>query len=641
MRSASIPIGERIVRLLASSLAALALIALASTVVRADIHPVEARYLTKLDGPFYWVDEIRIVYAEEHISHPDPELLMQAWIAVGLSPAGLAAPRPGVERFELRLEDLPDMGGRRIYATAIRAITRQLVDELNRQGLSGVFVAPHAEDIDDSGRDLRAPENRVLRLVVWAGRVNRIRTIASGPSTGEVEDLERSALAFIESESPVRPSTPEDPDHDLIRTEELDAFVSRASRHPGRRVDVALTPAVESGRVYLDYLIAEDRPWHLYSQLANTGTDTTSRWRQRVGFAHHQLSGRDDILRLDYLTGSLDEVQAFRASYSAPLPWVRQGRWTLRAAASRYDAGELAFGIRNFEGEQREFAGELSTNLYQRGPLFVDLEAGVRFLNVETTNFFKADTDFLLPRVGVRAERLTATSSFRAGLWFEKSLDGVAGTDRRQVDLLGPAELDLDWSSLRWDWNLSFFVDPLLDPGLERTRHGFGGSGLVHELELGIRGQHSLGSRIIPQERMVVGGLYSVRGYPQAIASGDNVYLASLEYRYHVAAALGLESKPRQLPVLGAFRVAPQRVLGRADWDLVVRAFLDGARTAKSGSVPGEEDETLLGVGLGLELVLRRNLSLRLDFARALREAGNREVKSGDTETHFSATLLY
>ena len=97
---------------------------------------------------------------------------------------------------------------------------------------------------------------------------------------------------------------------DLLFRDELDRYVKQLNRHPGRRVDVTLTPTVEPGGVFVDYLVAEDRPWTSYWQWSDTGTDATTDNRQRFGFQHVQLTGADDILRVDYVTGEFDEVNA-------------------------------------------------------------------------------------------------------------------------------------------------------------------------------------------------------------------------------------------------------------------------------------------------------------------------------------------
>ena len=88
------------------------------------------------------------------------------------------------------------------------------------------------------------------------------------------------------------------------------------------------------------------------------------------------------------------------------------------------------------------------------------------------------------------------------------------------------------------------------------------------------------------------------------------------------------------------FRVVPQHPYGRADWDLVFRGFLDVARTINSDRRSFERDETLVGAGIGIQLLYLRNLDLRADWGFAL-EGIPGEVNSGSNRLHVVATILY
>ena len=60
--------------------------------------------------------------------------------------------------------------------------------------------------------------------------------------------------------------------NDLLRKNELDDYIFRLNRHPGRRVDLALSTGAEVGGVTLDYLVAENKSTYVYGQISNTGT---------------------------------------------------------------------------------------------------------------------------------------------------------------------------------------------------------------------------------------------------------------------------------------------------------------------------------------------------------------------------------
>ena len=153
-------------------------------------------------------------------------------------------------------------------------------------------------------------------------------------------------------------------------------------------------------------------------------------------------------------------------------------------------------------------------------------------------------------------------------------------------------------------------------------------------------GQYAFDNRLVPQYQRAVGGLYTVRGYKNAATAGDSVFLGSLEYRLHLP-RLCAPREPQELPLLGSFRLFPQQPGGRADWDLVARLFTDVGRVVNSDKKRFEQDETLVSVGGGFELQLRRNIQARWDVGVALKDGEQFDVDSGDVQFHFSVTTLY
>ena len=200
------------------------------------------------------------------------------------------------------------------------------------------------------------------------------------------------------------------------------------------------------------------------------------------------------------------------------------------------------------------------------------------------------------------------------------------------------------------DFGFTQYLEPLFNPRAWRDPSTAASSTLAHEISLGARGQYAFGHRLIPQAEQVVGGLYSVRGYDQSSAVGDNVIIGTFEYRFHLPHSLPVNREPVQLPLLGDFRVAPQQVYGRPDWDFILRAFVDAGGTSsnkrpdrQANGIKLEPSEFLLGAGVGLELVIRNNFRARVDWATALRsnQSTSNEVDAGDSEFHFLFTVLY
>ena len=442
--------------------------------------------------------------------------------------------------------------------------------------------------------------------------------------------------------SPVQPGG----DRDLLRVEELNDYAFELSRHPGRRVDAELSPGSQPGTTKVVYRVAENKPWVVYGQYSNTGTESTTKNRQRFGFTHNQLLGRDDILRLDYITGDFDEVHGITASYDTPFT-LKAPQWRGRVfgGANQFDGTDVGFSLAGFEGRQWAAGGQIVHNTFQSGQLFLDVQGGVRWQWIEVQNKLlgtKGDSNFLLPNLGVVAKRNTSSSALQAGLNIEGNLGSLANTESGvDLDVLGRIDADDDFAILQWDGAYSFYLEPLLNHTAWLDPSTPGSSTLAHELAFGFKGQWAFDFRLVPNFQQVAGGLFTVRGYPQSAAAGDTVVIGSAEYRFHLARLFQPDPEPPELPLMGKFRARPQHIWGRPDWDLIFRAFFDGGYVHPSSGLAFETSESLMGAGGGIELQFTRNLSVRFDAGVALSDLSDGTTEVGDTEYYVVGTVLY
>jgi hemolysin activation/secretion protein len=442
---------------------------------------------------------------------------------------------------------------------------------------------------------------------------------------------------------------------DLLRSDTLDRYVFRLNRHPGRRVDAALAPGgSQADELDLDYLIYEPKPWTLYAQLSNTGTEFTDEWRQRFGFIHNQLTGRDDILRLDYLTTGFDDSHTVIGSYEFPL---MDGKLRVKPYGSyqEYTASDVGFAGEEFEGTSWQAGLEGALNVFQRRASFIDVVAGFRWEGIKVRNALaqqEGNDDFFIVYGGGRFERFTDRSGTLASAILEANLADLAGTDPAEIERMGRSDVDEDFVVFKYDLEHSFFLEPVLfrdawrgeapvDPAMGRGR----GQTLAHELAFMVRGQEALGSRLIPNFQTVLGGLYTVRGYDESLAPGDSSTLFSVEYRFHVPRALSVNPQPSRTVFGEPFRFRPTGPYGVTDWDLILKGFFDIGRVRNTDlqAQVGESDQTLSSVGVGLNLEFKQNLRVRVDWGFVLQDAesGNRRNESGDHRVHFEGTLFY
>jgi hemolysin activation/secretion protein len=595
------------------------------------------------------VSRIDIVYWVPNPAHPKAEELLQAEIEV-VREAGLLSPpgegaEEGIETVRLRLDDLSSVAEDRFTDGAMTLFAPAVVVELKKRGLVGVYVTPDpAQFRVEGGRviDQRPAGDTSLRLLITTGIVTEVRTVGLGDRVPEDETINNPLHGRIRERSPVQPTREgESQARNLLQSRPLDEYAARLSRHPGRRVDVAVSASGEEpGAVTLDYLVTENKPWMLFAQLSNTGTESTDKWREHFGFIHNQLTNADDILTLGYQTANFEDVHTVYGSYERPLLGIDTLRLRVDGSYYEYVASELGLPDADFKGDGWNAGGEVNWNFFQSGNLFLDAFAGAQFKHVRVDNQLAAtegEDDFVVPAIGVRLERAREQDRTDAEVAVEFNLPDVAGTGD-DLDALGRTGADNDWTVLKGAVRHSFFLDPWFHSDDADA------GGLANEILLLGAAQYAFENRLIPNEEMPLGGLYTVRGYPEAIVAGDSAFLVTAEYRYHIVRGIGPDPEPAQL--FGrAFRFKPQYAYGPADWDVILKAFVDAGRVINSDRESFEVDSTLIGAGIGVELAITRHVNARLDWGFALEDvedgAGGFLAESGDNELHFILTVIY
>ncbi len=599
------------------------------------------------DGPAFPVSELLLSYVDPNPVFPPPEVMANTEVELMRVSDGFVQPRAGSPITRLRIGDLPSLGTPNLYESALRAIDQQLVFEFNRRDFHAIVVSPLPEDVEKrTGRDLRPPGVTKMRLGVYAGRVKDVHTNASGD--GEVapeERIDRPEHSWIREKSPLQPDAPKD----LVRKDLLDAYLAQLNRHPTRRVDVELRPAGVPGGLVVDYFVAETKPWWGYAQIDDTGTTQTTELRERFGFVHSNVSGRDDIAQFDYITGNFDEVQAVATSYEIPFDRTQRLKARIFGIWSNYNATvQAVIGNDQFKSDQVDAGAQLIGNLFQHDEFFLDAILGLQYERVKVENSINATReteDFTLGLFALRGERSSPASTIRGEFSVLHNFAGLAGTNGSDLDGLGRLNVDEpDFTLLRWNADVSFFVVPALSFRSWRDPKVLAAKSLAHEVAFALRGQHAL-DRLIPQQEYVAGGFLSVRGYPESATAGDRVQTYSFEYRVHVPRLLDPDIRPMRLPGVGDFHARPKYDYTFPDWDLILRAFVDYAHVDFIDRDSIQEFQAdLLGAGVGAEVRFKRFLSARVDYGVAVKGitlSNTDSVDRGDDQVHFTATLLY
>lgn len=600
------------------------------------------------DGTRKQITGFVVTFVRENPGHPLPEEVLEATVELVETPEGWVAPRDGLATHRFKLKDVGSLPNPWFFDSALPEISRAAVRRLQELGLIGVYVEPDPNQIrveDGAVVDKRPEGETTLTLQVTTGVVTSLRTVGLGERLPEDQTVDNKVHQRIKDRSPVYPNDGQRFQSDLLRRDLIDDYVFRLNRHPGRRADVAVAAAGdEPGGVALDYVVTENRPWMLFAQVSNTGTTANeSDIRERFGFIHNQLTNADDIFSVDYMTGSFKDIDAVNASYTRPFFGSERLKWKIFGSWYTYDASTVGLLGAEFQGDGYTVGAEMTGNFYQNRDLFLDAVGGVRWEHVEVDNDFlneNGNEDFFIPYVGLRMERVRQSEQTFAGLTLEFNAPDIAGTnDGVELDRLGRTDSDDDWITLFYDVSHSFYLETLFSKQPEDAMT------LAHELSASVRGQWNFGSRLVPNQQGVIGGLYTVRGYPESIAAGDSIFVGTLEYRYHIPKGMQASAKPGQLAGT-PFRWVPQYQFGYVDWDLILKAFIDVGRTQVNDRFSFENNETLIGAGVGLELAVTRRINGRVDLGFPLKDfddqAGNdNDVDVGDWRIHFVVTLIF
>jgi hemolysin activation/secretion protein len=551
--------------------------------------------------------------------------------SVSLSRAGSTWVADDFAGSSLNLNDMQSAGSE-VSAAALRWISGRLINEINTAGYSGVLVVPDSSQIDPrSGDDLRSASDQTIRLIVWVSQVGQVRTIAKGTRFSSEAAINNAAHNRIAENSPLV-GTGDGTNGALLDRRALDEYLRRLNRQPGRGVEAALSSTEVPGEVVLDFLVNETRPWFVYAQVSNTGTEAPSELRERVGIVHNQLFKRDDIASLDFITSNFQEANAVFASYSYPLLFPEKlrmrayGSWGDYQATVPFPVGtnQVAVDPEKFSGDSYSGGIELVWNPLRLWGFDVDLIGGVSYHAMTVVNDTlktEAEATLFTPYAAVKVARSNEFYGISGSVGVETNTGSELDED---LVSLGRLDVSNDYTLLKAEINAFVYLEPLFF-GVSAD-NPWNRSTLAHEVAFNFRAQSELdGKRLIPQREMAVGGLFSVRGYPESTVAGDDAFFGSLEYRFHMPRAMrpknisesnadGVMTEDPDSTLFGRpFNVRPPRMYGRPDWDLIFKTFVDFGGTGINNIQQTEKQYTLLSVGGGVELQLFRNLNFRAD----------------------------
>ena len=575
------------------------------------------------------IEHFEFRYGLQHPALPSLEELNR--LGVRLTKEGTVwHPAPANAGEVVKLGSIPE--GSRFDGDALREIAQEVVRWYNVRGMFGVWVSFLDVEASSSGlTDHRPADDRTARLVVWASQVAEVRTLARGNRFKTQFSVNNRKHRSIIANSPLPPGKTPDAPGSLFRKDLLDDYLHGLSQHPGRLVEASIASAGEPGKVVLDFLVNESKPWQIFSQVTNFGTESTGIWRGRLGFQHNQLTNHDDILNIDAI--STPDRKTYGSFLSYRIPVLRPAKLLVRVYGSYGDflAGDASLQSLRFAGRNWLGGFELTNRLSlpRNWQLVTALGANFNHYQIQsrinTTPLVSGFSNFLVPFLGTTLSRETPGWALSSSLRFDHTVGSFANTNATNgISALGRIAAEPEWTSLRWTLNGSLYLESLFQRS-EQARFP------ANEVSLRLKGRQLLrGKRLIPHEQEPIGGALSVRGYAESVLAADQFISGSFEYAFHIPRLL----KPGEPGKLFRrdFKWRPAKPGQTPDWDLVVRAFYDYAyrqvTPPKKGNVLSSTGElslidrtvSIAGAGAGVELIVKQNFSLRGDVGRALTE---------------------
>lgn len=492
----------------------------------------------------------------------------------------------------------PDPSG---VPTALRQIdASQLSEEAVAQvvrAVSGFYqsrniLATRAEVTRDAYEAAQAGGDLVIRIV--EGRVDAVR-VASAEG-GELRESTRKRLL---ASSSVQPGGPLD-------GRALEHAVATINRFSANQVQPVLF-ATNEGTV-LEYRVRPGQPWSAGYAVDNYGSERTGEIRHQADAGFSSLIREDDRLSFTGVLTSSGDSRYFRGDYFSPFGRHYQHRVRLSLYHAGYSAEDVGVAAFDFKGESNGAILAYETTLWSDGGRFLDLSAGVHFLdasqNQASVGIGSESATFLLPFVDLKLSQQTPALSWVAGARIETNLNDINAV---KLARLGRFEASDEFVIGRFYGGARIFVDP---------------ASRLHELLANGAYIASLGGDRLPASFLsVAGGHSTVRGYRVSAISGDNSAYAQFEYRFHALRLIDPGSR----------------------WGAAIGFFYDIGTAKNENALVFEVDETISSHGIGLHAHYGNTFRASIEYARAAQDliTPYDSTESGDDELYFKGSVRF
>ena len=393
--------------------------------------------------------------------------------------------------------------------------------------------------------------------------------------------------------------------------------------------------------VDMDFTVKDKPPIHGALSVANSGTKATGDWRPSAAIQHLNLTKHDDVLSLNLgpVSPNLSDLKSFAASYYLPNHWRNGGAFTVYGGYSDLDAEDVVEGI-DVKGKGWFTGIQQSYRLITTEKHLLSVSLGLTYRSMED--------QLILADPGQEDLELEPRKVIMAPLSFAFSYstaqpDFIGGrnfltcqTIAHRAGFLGASDEE-EIRTLRMNADGDFYIERLqlarIQP-LSGEQRGALGWLLFAKADA----QLASGS-LVPAEQKAIGGMDSVRGFPERIVQGDDGISGTVEVR---------------TPLMSTFLGSPYKTKvdreialneGRTMDRLQFVTFMDAGLVKIKDSLGPVERYTIVGAGAGFRLALTKYSQLRFDWGFPI--SGRDKVTTSDEDIkssgryHMSAQVQF
>ncbi len=374
---------------------------------------------------------------------------------------------------------------------------------------------------------------------------------------------------------------------------------------PNLLANTKLKPAMQDGRrvINADMEVKDSYPIHGSVEVANSGTDQTNDWRFHSTIQHLNLTKHDDVLTLDWITSpQIGDVNAWSGGYFYPID--RERSVNFFGGYSTSDINDV-LPLLDIRGQGYYGGGQFTKTVQETQTHRLQISAGwlyQRFQNKHELNsvvLMDHDIAVSMPSVTVGyASRVY--DKYNGRNFLSNTVMANFGGN------FGSSEYSDVSAEGRGFAKADFVIDRFQYARMQRLFKGEDEPGRWTAF-MRLDGQIA-SDPLTAGLQKAVGGANSVRGYREQDVSGDDGYVASVEFRTPLVQNFipGLRKDEKYL------NDNPEA------WQqhrLQFLFFFDYGLVQMKNPLPGEQaDKSLASVGAGLRLGLTRYSQFRFDW---------------------------